>query len=161
MIREAGKTWREADGDVCEAIDFCEYYARMAVPMFERERLGRFIGELDEQWYQARGVAAVISPWNFPLAICCGMTAAALVCGNTVVVKPAEQTPFSALALAVELNGVSYERQGLVAELLVQKNCKCARTRARALSHVHTHVPHMLSHGPAAIVCYVASRSDA
>jgi RHH-type proline utilization regulon transcriptional repressor/proline dehydrogenase/delta 1-pyrroline-5-carboxylate dehydrogenase len=93
MIKESGKTWREADADVCEAIDFCEYYARKAVMLFERERLGKFIGELDEQWYQPRGVAVVISPWNFPLAICCGMTTAALVCGNTVVVKPAEQTP--------------------------------------------------------------------
>src|SRR5690606_28866493 len=64
MIREAGKTWREADADVCEAIDFCEYYARMAVPLFEPERLGRYVGELDQQWYQPRGVAAVISPWN-------------------------------------------------------------------------------------------------
>ncbi len=93
MIKESGKTWREADADVCEAIDFCEYYARMATPLFERGRLGRFIGELDEVWYQPRGVCAVISPWNFPLAICCGMTTAALVTGNTVVVKPAEQTP--------------------------------------------------------------------
>ncbi len=93
MIKEAGKTWREADADVCEAIDFCEYYARCAVPLFDRERLGKFIGELDEQWYQARGVAVVIAPWNFPLAILCGMTVAALVTGNTVVMKPAEQTP--------------------------------------------------------------------
>ena len=93
VIRESGKTWREADADVCEAIDFCEYYARESVRMFARERLGRFVGELDEQWYQPRGVAAVISPWNFPLAICCGMAAAALVTGNTAVVKPAEQTP--------------------------------------------------------------------
>jgi RHH-type proline utilization regulon transcriptional repressor/proline dehydrogenase/delta 1-pyrroline-5-carboxylate dehydrogenase len=92
MIKEAGKTWREADADTCEAIDFCEYYARLAVPLFERQRIGKFIGELDEQWYQPRGVAAVIAPWNFPLAICCGMTAAALVTGNTVVIKPAEQT---------------------------------------------------------------------
>lgn len=93
MIREAGKPWREADADVCEAIDFCEYYARMAIGLFERARLGRFVGELDEQFYQARGVAAVISPWNFPLAILAGMTCAALVTGNTVIVKPAEQTP--------------------------------------------------------------------
>ncbi|MGD9692076.1 MAG: proline dehydrogenase family protein [Phycisphaerales bacterium] len=93
MIREAGKTWREADGDVCEAIDFCEYYARMAVPLFERERLGMYIGELDEQWHQGRGVTAVISPWNFPLAICCGMTVAAVAVGNPAIVKPAEQTP--------------------------------------------------------------------
>ncbi|HLO42633.1 MAG TPA: aldehyde dehydrogenase family protein, partial [Phycisphaerales bacterium] len=92
MIKEAGKTWREADADVCEAIDFCEYYARFAVPLFERQRIGRFIGELDEQWYQPRGVAVIISPWNFPLAICCGMTVAALVTGNPAIVKPAEQT---------------------------------------------------------------------
>jgi len=100
MIKEAGKTWKEADADVCEAIDFCEYYAREAVPMFDRQRLGRFIGELDEQWHQPRGVCAVISPWNFPLAICCGMTVAALVTGNTVVVKPAEQTPGIASIMA-------------------------------------------------------------
>jgi RHH-type proline utilization regulon transcriptional repressor/proline dehydrogenase/delta 1-pyrroline-5-carboxylate dehydrogenase len=93
VIRESGKPWREADADVCESIDFCEYYARQAVPLFRPERLGRFIGELDEQWYQPRGVAAVIAPWNFPMAICTGMTVAALVTGNTVAMKPAEQTP--------------------------------------------------------------------
>jgi RHH-type proline utilization regulon transcriptional repressor/proline dehydrogenase/delta 1-pyrroline-5-carboxylate dehydrogenase len=93
VCKESNKTWREADADVCEAIDFCEYYARLAPKLFTRDRLGRFIGELDELWYQAKGVAVVISPWNFPLAICCGMTAAALVTGNTVIVKPAEQTP--------------------------------------------------------------------
>jgi RHH-type proline utilization regulon transcriptional repressor/proline dehydrogenase/delta 1-pyrroline-5-carboxylate dehydrogenase len=93
IIKENGKGWRDADGDVCEAIDFCEYYARNAIGLFEYDRLGQFVGELNQQFYQARGVAAVISPWNFPLAICCGMTAAALVCGNTVLVKPAEQTP--------------------------------------------------------------------
>ena len=93
IIKENGKGWVDADGDVAEAIDFCEYYARLAVGLNERRRLGRFIGELNEQWYQPRGVAAVISPWNFPLAIACGMTTAALVTGNTVVLKPAEQTP--------------------------------------------------------------------
>ena len=93
IVKESGKVWREADADVCEAIDFCEYYAREGAKLFEPERLGQFVGELDEQWYQPRGVAAVIAPWNFPLAICCGMTVAALVTGNTVVVKPAEQTP--------------------------------------------------------------------
>jgi RHH-type proline utilization regulon transcriptional repressor/proline dehydrogenase/delta 1-pyrroline-5-carboxylate dehydrogenase len=93
IIRESGKTWREADGDVCEAIDFCEYYAREARELFEPRRLGRFTGEVNDEWFQPRGVAVVIAPWNFPLAICCGMTVAALVTGNTVVVKPAEQTP--------------------------------------------------------------------
>ncbi len=89
MIREAGKVWREADGDVCEAIDFCEYYARQAVALFEYQRLGRFIGELDQVIYQPRGVAVVISPWNFPLAILCGMTTAAIVTGNPTLIKPA------------------------------------------------------------------------
>ncbi len=92
MIREAGKTWREADADVCEAIDFCEYYARVAVGLFQPQRLGRFVGELNHQWHQPRGVAAIISPWNFPMAICAGMTTAALVTGNTAVVKPSSQT---------------------------------------------------------------------
>ena len=92
VMQEAGKTWREADSEVCEAIDFCDYYARMAPQLFEYERLGEFIGELDQQFYQPRGVCAVISPWNFPSAICCGMTVAALVTGNTVLVKPAGQT---------------------------------------------------------------------
>jgi len=99
VVRESGKTWREADADVCEAIDFCEYYARESTRLFARTRLGNFVGELDEQWYQPRGVAAVISPWNFPLAICAGMAVAALVTGNTAVVKPAEQTPGIAKAL--------------------------------------------------------------
>jgi len=92
IIRESGKTWREADADVCEAIDFCEFYARQSIDLFARPRLGRFVGEWNEHWHQARGVAAVISPWNFPLAICCGMTSAALVTGNAAVVKPAEQS---------------------------------------------------------------------
>lgn len=92
MIKEAGKTWREADADVCEAIDFCEYYARCAVPLFDQARLGRFVGELDEGWFEPRGVAVVIAPWNFPLAILCGMATAALVTGNAVIIKPSEQT---------------------------------------------------------------------
>jgi RHH-type proline utilization regulon transcriptional repressor/proline dehydrogenase/delta 1-pyrroline-5-carboxylate dehydrogenase len=100
IIKESGKVWRESDADVCEAIDFCDYYARMAVPMFERKRLGRFIGELDEQWHEPRGVAVIISPWNFPLAICTGMTVAALATGNAAIVKPAEQTPGIARVMA-------------------------------------------------------------
>ncbi len=92
MIKEAGKTWREADADVCEAIDFCDYYARNAVQLFEYQRLGRFVGELDQLIYQPRGVCAVISPWNFPLAILTGMSVAALVCGNPILIKPAGPT---------------------------------------------------------------------
>ncbi len=113
IIKENGKTWREADADVCEAIDFCEYYARTAVPLFEPKRLGRFVGELDQLWHQPRGVAAVIAPWNFPLAICTGMTTAALVTGNTVVVKPAEQTPGIAWIMAEILWEAGAPREAL------------------------------------------------
>lgn len=115
LILEAGKTWREADGEVAEAIDFCRFYARCAVPLFERRRLGRFSGEVDELWHEPRGVAVVIAPWNFPLAILCGMTTAALVTGNTVVMKPAAQTLAIAHRLqeilreALELHGASPE----------------------------------------------------
>ncbi len=93
MVVEAGKPWKEADGDVCEAIDFCDYYARTAPALFDFTRLGAFMGELNQVVHQPKGVAVIISPWNFPLAIACGMTVAALVTGNTAILKPAEQTP--------------------------------------------------------------------
>ena len=99
MIREAKKPWVEADADVCEAIDFCEYYARQAMPLMLPRSLRDVPGEDNQIWHEGRGVAVVISPWNFPLAICCGMTVAALVTGNTVIVKPAEQTPGIAMRL--------------------------------------------------------------
>ncbi|HIQ20489.1 MAG TPA: aldehyde dehydrogenase family protein [Planctomycetes bacterium] len=92
VIREAGKTWREADADVCEAIDFCHFYARHAVRLLQPQTLGHFVGESNQLVYEPRGVAVIISPWNFPLAICAGMTTAALVTGNVAVVKPAGPT---------------------------------------------------------------------
>jgi RHH-type proline utilization regulon transcriptional repressor/proline dehydrogenase/delta 1-pyrroline-5-carboxylate dehydrogenase len=92
-VRECAKPWPEADGDVCEAIDFLEYYARGAVALDAGPELLQVPGERNEMHYAPRGVAAVIAPWNFPLAIPCGMTAAALATGNAVVLKPAEQAP--------------------------------------------------------------------
>ncbi len=98
-VLEAAKPWAEADADITEAIDFCAYYAR------EMRRLGGFhpneqvAGETSVTHYLPRGVAVVIAPWNFPLAILCGMTAAALVTGNPVVMKPAGQTPVIAARL--------------------------------------------------------------
>ncbi len=91
IVLETGKPWRESDADVAEAIDFCDYYA------IEAEKMGHaqdtnVPGEANTFFYQPRGVAAVIAPWNFPLAILCGMTVAAIVTGNTVVMKPAEQS---------------------------------------------------------------------
>jgi RHH-type transcriptional regulator, proline utilization regulon repressor / proline dehydrogenase / delta 1-pyrroline-5-carboxylate dehydrogenase len=99
MTYEVGKTAREADGDAIEAIDFCEYYAREALKLFAGAKQGNIPGEDNVLNYEARGVAAVIAPWNFPCAILTGMVAAALVTGNTVVMKPAEQS--SAIGLLV------------------------------------------------------------
>jgi RHH-type proline utilization regulon transcriptional repressor/proline dehydrogenase/delta 1-pyrroline-5-carboxylate dehydrogenase len=113
IIKESGKTWSEADADVCEAIDFCEYYARMAVEIQTPRRLGNFVGELNLEWYEPRGVAVVISPWNFPLSICTGMTTAALVSGNATIVKPAEQTPGIARAMAEILWEAGVPREAL------------------------------------------------
>jgi RHH-type proline utilization regulon transcriptional repressor/proline dehydrogenase/delta 1-pyrroline-5-carboxylate dehydrogenase len=98
-VLEAGKTWREADADVGEAIDFLEYYAREALRLAENRRMGDAPGEVNQYFYEPRGVGVVIAPWNFPLAILCGMTSAALVTGNTVIMKPAPQTPVIAARL--------------------------------------------------------------
>jgi RHH-type proline utilization regulon transcriptional repressor/proline dehydrogenase/delta 1-pyrroline-5-carboxylate dehydrogenase len=99
IINENGKGWSDADAEVAEAIDFLEYYAREAVRLFEPRQLGRFLGEENVLAHRPRGVAAIIAPWNFPFAILCGMSSAALVTGNPVVMKPAEQTPETAKAV--------------------------------------------------------------
>jgi RHH-type transcriptional regulator, proline utilization regulon repressor / proline dehydrogenase / delta 1-pyrroline-5-carboxylate dehydrogenase len=108
-VRECAKPWAEADADVCEAIDFLEYYARGAIELDRGRPLLQIPGERNELRYVPRGVVAVISPWNFPLAIPCGMTAAALATGNGVVLKPAEQSPGCALRLvqALRAGGVA------------------------------------------------------
>lgn len=98
MILESGKPWAEADADVAEAIDFCEYYADGAVEMSGGLRLD-VPGETNWYGYRPRGVVSVIAPWNFPLAIPVGMTTAAVVTGNTVVLKPAEQSSVIAVQL--------------------------------------------------------------
>jgi RHH-type proline utilization regulon transcriptional repressor/proline dehydrogenase/delta 1-pyrroline-5-carboxylate dehydrogenase len=97
QVRECGKPWGEADADVCEAIDFLEYYAREAVRLEQRApELLQAPGERNTMHYVPRGVVVVIAPWNFPLAIPTGMTVAGLATGNAVVLKPAEQSPASA-----------------------------------------------------------------
>ncbi len=98
QVFEVGKPWREADADVAEAIDFCEFYAAEAERLLARRRVD-VPGEENVTTHLPRGVAVVIAPWNFPLAILCGMTTAALVTGNTVVMKPAEQSSLVALRL--------------------------------------------------------------
>ena len=86
---ECGKPWREADADVSEAIDYCTYYGQEMVRVSENARRRDIPGETNQYYYAPRGVVAVISPWNFPLAIPAGQVAAAVVTGNTVVFKPA------------------------------------------------------------------------
>lgn len=92
IILEAGKPWTEADGDVVEAIDFLNYYAHQALKLFNTPLQTNIPGEQNSYTYEARGVCVVICPWNFPLAIPCGMFVAALVTGNCAILKPAEQT---------------------------------------------------------------------
>lgn len=89
MSLECGKPWREADADVSEAIDFCNYYGKEMLRMAENVRRRDIPGETNEYAYAPRGVVAVISPWNFPLAILTGMATAAIVTGNAVIMKPA------------------------------------------------------------------------
>jgi RHH-type proline utilization regulon transcriptional repressor/proline dehydrogenase/delta 1-pyrroline-5-carboxylate dehydrogenase len=99
IVREVAKPWPEADADVCEAIDFLRYYAEQAVELDAGVALPQVPGERNELRYAARGVAAVIAPWNFPVAILCGMTGAALASGNAALLKPAEQAPGCAAEL--------------------------------------------------------------
>ena len=109
MVKEVGKTWPEADGDTAEAIDFCEYYAREALrygkplPVVQTE-------DVNELLYVPIGAGAVIAPWNFPLAILCGMTVAALVTGNTVVMKAAEPSMTVGWKLFELLESVGFPR---------------------------------------------------
>jgi len=93
MVGEVAKTWTEADADTAEAIDFLEYYGREMVRLAEPPVLPYYPGEENELYYQPLGAGLVVTPWNFPLAILCGMTSAAIVAGNTVVLKPSSVAP--------------------------------------------------------------------
>jgi 1-pyrroline-5-carboxylate dehydrogenase len=100
LVAEAGKTWPEADADVSEAIDFCEYYARQMQKLASPDPVVQMPGERDEMIYLPLGVGVIIPPWNFPLAIMTGMSVAALVAGNTIVIKPSSETPIIAAKFA-------------------------------------------------------------
>jgi RHH-type proline utilization regulon transcriptional repressor/proline dehydrogenase/delta 1-pyrroline-5-carboxylate dehydrogenase len=102
-VFEAGKPWPEADADVCEAIDYCEYYGRQMIRHARGAPVDSPPGEQNAATYGSRGIAVVIAPWNFPLAIPTGMVTGALVAGNVVVLKPAEQTPLVASKLVEAL----------------------------------------------------------
>jgi 1-pyrroline-5-carboxylate dehydrogenase len=93
LTLEVGKNWAEADADTGECIDFLEFYAREALKLDAATTPIQYPGEKNRLRYVPLGVGAVIPPWNFPLAIMAGMTAAAIVCGNTVVLKPSPDAP--------------------------------------------------------------------
>lgn len=100
LVYEAGKSWIEAEADTSEAIDFCDYYALLMERLDHPEPLVQLPGERNTLRYLPLGVGIVIPPWNFPLAILVGMTVAALVSGNTVVIKPSSDTPTIAAKFA-------------------------------------------------------------
>ncbi len=93
MVYEVGKNWAEADADIAETIDFCDFYAREALRLSQSQAPVQLPGEHDQLVYIPLGVGAVIPPWNFPCAIMAGMTMAAVVCGNTVILKPSSDSP--------------------------------------------------------------------
>ncbi len=104
LTYEVSKSWAEADADVAEAIDFCEYYARQMLRLGGPQEVVPFPGETNELRYIPLGVGVVIPPWNFALAIMAGMTTAAIVAGNTVVLKPASASPTIAAQFVKILN---------------------------------------------------------
>jgi RHH-type transcriptional regulator, proline utilization regulon repressor / proline dehydrogenase / delta 1-pyrroline-5-carboxylate dehydrogenase len=129
-VFEVGKPWVEADGDIREAIDFCTFYARQ-MRLIGRPRLTQNVpGEESYQHYWPRGVALVIAPWNFPMAILCGMVSAALVTGNTVIMKPSEQSVIIG-AMLMEI----YEEAGVPPGVLNFLNGKGSVIGAHMVDH--------------------------
>ncbi|HZS19148.1 MAG TPA: L-glutamate gamma-semialdehyde dehydrogenase [Candidatus Udaeobacter sp.] len=129
-ILEVGKPWSQADGDIAEAIDFCTFYARQ-MRRIGRPRLTQNVpGEESYQHYWPRGVALVIAPWNFPMAILCGMVSAALVTGNTVIMKPSEQSVITG-AMLMEI----YEEAGVPPGVLNFLNGKGSVIGAHMVDH--------------------------
>jgi RHH-type transcriptional regulator, proline utilization regulon repressor / proline dehydrogenase / delta 1-pyrroline-5-carboxylate dehydrogenase len=129
-VFEVGKPWAEADGDIREAIDFCTFYARR-MRSIGRPRLTQNVpGEESYQHYWPRGVALVIAPWNFPMAILCGMVSAALVTGNTVIMKPSEQSVIIG-AMLMEI----YEEAGVPPGVLNFLNGKGSVIGAHMVDH--------------------------
>lgn len=108
LVVESGKNWNEAEADVCEAIDFLNYYARQMLKLASPAPLVQMPGERGELVYLPLGVGIIIPPWNFPLAIMVGMTGAALVTGNTVIIKPSSDTPTIAAKWAEVLEAAGF-----------------------------------------------------
>ena len=114
MVYEVSKNWAEADGDIAELIDFLEYYAREMLRLADPVKTVQVPGEHNEMRYIPLGVGAIIPPWNFPGAIMGGMTAAAIVTGNTAVLKPAHTSP----VIAAIFSKIFIEEAGLPAGVL-------------------------------------------
>ncbi|MBD2356511.1 L-glutamate gamma-semialdehyde dehydrogenase [Tolypothrix sp. FACHB-123] len=134
IVLEVGKPVKEADAEVSEAIDFCKYYAD------EMERLDKGVnydvsGETNRYIYQPRGIAVVISPWNFPLAIACGMTVAALVAGNCTLLKPAETSS----VITAKLTEILVEA-GIPQDVYQYVPGKGSQVGAYLVNHPDTHV---------------------
>lgn len=108
LVLEVGKSWAEADGEVAEAIDFAEFYAREMIRYSREQPLTPIAGEQNEMFYIPMGVGVVIPPWNFPLAILAGMTLASVVTGNTVVLKPSSESPVIAARFVELLEEASF-----------------------------------------------------
>jgi len=96
MITETGKNFAEADADTCEGIDFLEFYAREALRYAEKQELTSYPGEKDDYFYIPLGVGLCVPPWNFPFAIMVGISTAAIITGNTIVLKPSSDAPMMA-----------------------------------------------------------------
>jgi len=113
LVKEAGKPWNEADADTAEAIDFLEYYARQTLELKDGKKVESRPGEYNRYDYIPLGVGVIISPWNFPLAIMAGTAVAAIVAGNTILLKPASTTPVVA-AKFVEVMSFSWIKKEIV-----------------------------------------------
>ena len=107
-VHEVGKTWREADADVAEAIDFCRYYAMRARKELAPQRDESIAGEINDLIYEGRGPTLVVAPWNFPVAIFCGMTVAPLVAGNSVIMKSSGNSCATGYALYTRMLDVGF-----------------------------------------------------
>ena len=134
MISEVGKNYLEADADTCEAIDFLEFYGREALRYAQKQPLTPYPGESNEYFYIPLGVGLVIPPWNFPNAILVGMTTAAIVSGNTVVLKPSSDSPMMGW-LFTEIM-----RSGWIARWCIEL-LRCQWSRSRRLSRYASENP--------------------
>src|SRR5438046_5429687 len=129
-VFEVGKPWAEADGGIREAVDCCRFYAGQMRQIGRPRRTQHVPGEESDQHYWPRGVALVIAPWNFPIAILCGMVSAALVAGNTVIMKPSEQSVIIS-AMLMEI----YEEAGVPPGVLNFLNGKGSVSGAHMVDH--------------------------